>query len=281
MHDYFGYEGKVCVVTGAASGIGKATTEMLVNLGAKVYALDIAEVEVPGIEQFIKVSLGEKTSIDEAFTKIPEAIDSYFGIAGVAGVKTDYTVTVTINYIANKYISEQYLLERMNEGGSIAYITSTAGWNWEKASYREELQPIIDSHGWEETVDALNRLNQQDKPGGVGYLMSKRAMNYYIASICSTFAEKKVRVNGVLPAATQTGLTDDFAILSGGKENLMHSVSNAGRLAESREMAEPIVFLNSAMASFISGVLLNVDYGQFVQTTLGHVPNGVDFALIK
>ena len=36
MKDYFGYSGKVCVVTGAASGMGKATAEMLVDLGAQV-----------------------------------------------------------------------------------------------------------------------------------------------------------------------------------------------------------------------------------------------------
>lgn len=44
MKDYLGYTGKVCVVTGAASGMGKATAEMLVDLGAMVYALDWAEV---------------------------------------------------------------------------------------------------------------------------------------------------------------------------------------------------------------------------------------------
>ena len=49
MKDYLGYTGKVCVVTGAASGMGKATAEMLVDLGAMVYALDWAEVKVEGL----------------------------------------------------------------------------------------------------------------------------------------------------------------------------------------------------------------------------------------
>lgn len=281
MKDYFGYAGKVCVVTGAASGMGKATTEMLVDLGAKVYALDVATVEVPGIERFVQVSLSDKESIDAAFANIPAEIDSYFGIAGVAGVRTDYNTTVTINYIANKYITEEYLFERIVEGGSIAYITSTAGWNWEKEAHRKELQPIIESRGWEASIEALNKLQQHEKPGPLGYTTSKRALNYYIASITGKFAEKKVRVNGVLPAATDTGLTDDFAAMSGGKENLINSVGYANRLAESREMAEPIVFINSNMASFISGVLLNVDFGQYVQMTLGHIPNILDFELIN
>ena len=41
MRNYFGYTDKVCVVTGASSGMGKATVEMLVDLGAKVYAIDL------------------------------------------------------------------------------------------------------------------------------------------------------------------------------------------------------------------------------------------------
>ena len=53
MKDYLGYTGKVCVVTGAASGMGKATAEMLVDLGARVYALDWAEVKVEGKDYLI------------------------------------------------------------------------------------------------------------------------------------------------------------------------------------------------------------------------------------
>ena len=50
-----GYEGKVAVVTGAASGIGKAVAEMLVELKAKVYALDISEINVEGVEKCVYV----------------------------------------------------------------------------------------------------------------------------------------------------------------------------------------------------------------------------------
>ncbi|MCD7808355.1 MAG: hypothetical protein LUH02_03355 [Erysipelotrichaceae bacterium] len=53
MKDYFNYEGKVCVVIGASSGMGKATVEFLVELGAIVYALDIQPVEVKGIKEYI------------------------------------------------------------------------------------------------------------------------------------------------------------------------------------------------------------------------------------
>ena len=49
MKDYFNYSDKICVVTGASSGMGKATVETLVDLGAKVYALDLNPCSVTNI----------------------------------------------------------------------------------------------------------------------------------------------------------------------------------------------------------------------------------------
>ena len=107
MKDYFGYKNKICVVTGAASGIGYATTELLIELGAEVYALDITRKEISGVKKFIEVDLNNKESIDQAMEQIPTHIDSFFGVAGLSGAKTNYYKTFTVNYIANKYITEE------------------------------------------------------------------------------------------------------------------------------------------------------------------------------
>ena len=60
MKDYLGYKDKVCVVTGAASGMGRAAAEMLVDLGAKVYALDWVEAKVEGLAKYIHTDLSKK-----------------------------------------------------------------------------------------------------------------------------------------------------------------------------------------------------------------------------
>ena len=83
MKDYFGYKDKICVVTGASSGMGEATVKMLVDLGAKVYAIDINECKVDWITKFIKCNLANKEEIDEAFKEIPNHIDAFFGVAGL------------------------------------------------------------------------------------------------------------------------------------------------------------------------------------------------------
>ena len=149
MKDYLGYTGKVCVVTGAASGMGKATAEMLVDLGARVYALDWAEVKVEGITAYLHTDLSKKESIDAAFAQIPDHIDCYFGIAGVSGLGTDFLTTTKIDLISNKYISECILTARMTEGGAIAYMTSTAGIGWEQDGNKRHYLPVVEAEGWD------------------------------------------------------------------------------------------------------------------------------------
>lgn len=269
MKDYFGYQDKVTVVTGASSGMGKATAEMLVDLGAKVYALDWNPCDVPGIEKFVQVNLSQKESIDQAFSNIPEHIDSFFGIAGVSGAKTDFLTTVSIDFIANKYMTEKYLTKRMRKGGSIAYMTSTAGLPWQEEGNRKVYEPIVKTTSWEDTVNTINATGLQYLPGGLGYSFSKMAMNYYTVTSQQVFGPLGIRVNSVLPGSTQTGMKKEFEAMAGGMDNLLSFCGYANRLAESREMAEPIVFLNSAMASYISGELFIVDYGNSAEVELG------------
>ena len=276
MKDYFGYKDKVVVVTGAASGMGKAATEMLVDLGAKVYALDVTNVDVEGIECFIPTDLSQKESIDEAFKQIPEEIDSYFGIAGVSGLKHDFLTTVKIDLISNKYICEEILNHRMKENGSIAFMTSTGGYGWEKEGNKQYFLPVLDTKGWDEAVAVIENSPLSSLPGSLGYAFSKLAMNYLVSKYQALFTSKKIRVNAVLPGSTDTGLTDDFSSMTGGKENLLKYTGYAGRLALSKEMAEPIVFINSDMASYLSGERLIVDYGSCSEITAGikEDPNG-------
>ena len=168
MKDYFGYKGKTAVVTGASSGMGRAAAEMLVDLGAKVYALDWNECTVEGIVKFVKVNLGEKESIDACFAQLPEHINSFFGIAGVPGIKTDFNTTVTIDLLANTYITEEYLTKRMTKGDAIAFITSTGGFNWDREGNKIFYLPLIEAEGWDAKKAALEAMNLNRLPGTLG-----------------------------------------------------------------------------------------------------------------
>lgn len=263
MKDYFGYKGKVCVVTGAANGMGKATCEILLDLGAEVYALDVADCTLP-VKKAIKVNLGDKASIDAAFKEIPNKIDRFFGIAGVSGVVTDFKTTITINFIGHKYITETYLNERMEKGTAIAFMGSLAGTGWMET--REEFSPVVEAESWEEAIAELDkideRVSRKDYGKGVGvkgYFMSKRMMTWYVKKMAGPLAQTGIRINIVCPGSTQTQLTDQWATLLDSKA--MQGKQET-RYAQPEEMAYPIVFVNSDMGSYLSGVHFYVDYGQ-------------------
>lgn len=268
-----GYKDKICVVTGAASGIGLATVKMLLDGEAKVYALDISDIDIANAIS-IKTDLNSKESIDLAFEKIPEHIDCFFGVAGLSGARTNYYTTFTVNYIANKYITEEYLKKRMTEGGAISYVTSVAGTYWEK--YAKEYQLFTRAKTWEEMMDVLEYQVKESTVGLMAYPLSKRALNHYMAEMAVELGEKGIRVNALLPGSTDTGMKEEFEVEAGGSDALIAQTGLAKRLATPEEMAAPLLFLNSNMASFITGIPLIVDYGNDALIKLGKKKDRLD-----
>lgn len=266
MKNYFGYEGKICVVTGASSGMGKATVEMLVDLGANVYALDLNPCTITGIKEFIKCDLANKKEIDEAFKKIPEHIDSFFGVAGLSGAKTDYRTTFDCNYTSNMYITLNYLKNRMSKGGSIVYCTSTAGLEWKR--FKKEQNKVVHAKTWEE-VEGITKKLASSAPATFAYMYSKRCLSQFACEQAVEFAKLGIRINNVLPASTDTGMKQEFQDMIGSEKELIAQAGLAGRLASPEEMAYPMVFLNSEMSSFISGLDMVVDYTDTCLKTLG------------
>ncbi|MBO0909814.1 SDR family oxidoreductase [Arthrobacter sunyaminii] len=277
-----GYKGKVCVVTGAASGMGKALTEILVDLGASVYAVDRVEAPVQGVKESVIADLGDRESVDAAFRQIPDSIDAYFGVAGVSGVHTNFADTMRINFTANKYVTDKYLVDRIAQGGSISFVTSNGGVRWEDPSVREELIPFAHGGGWDDLARITDEYEAEfgTIPGTLGYILSKRALNYWIAEQVERFAELgRVRINAVLPAMTVSGMLPEFAEMKGGQEAVEADLGPAGRLAEAKEMAQVLVFLGSDMASYISGAHISVDFGMNARTLAGLDPEKLRWTL--
>lgn len=265
MKDIFGYKDKICVITGASSGMGLEATKMLVELGAKVYALDLNECNLEDII-FLKCDLSKKDEIDEVFKTIPEHIDCFFGNAGLSGSKTDYLTTFNCNFTANLYITKTYLKERMTENGAILYVSSAAGLNWEK--FRKEEKEMVYSNSWEEVQNKISNLARKS-PSTFAYMYSKRCLSYFSSVAASNFGKKKIRVNNLMPGSTDTGMKDEFESMAGGEEALVSSAGLANRLATSKEMANCMIFLNSSLASFVSGLDFVADYADLAMKKTG------------
>lgn len=266
MKDYFGYHGQICVVTGAASGMGKATCIMLQELGAEVYGMDLVKPDLDGIH-YISVDLSKKESIDEAFRQIPDQIDAFFAAAGIAGSgRFPFERVFHVNFTANKYMFDTYLMERMRRKGAVAVISSMAGANWDV--YGDEYKNIADAEGWEETEKELNKLDLGNVSDVQAYQLSKRAINYYCMKKIKDFGEKDVRINVLMPGSTLTPMTQKL-MEDGLADELIKTDGVAGRLADVREMVEPFVFLNSNMASFLTGNMLFGDCGYYMMDKVG------------
>lgn len=265
MKDYFNYQGKICVVTGSSNGMGLATAKMLVELGAEVYGVSRSTTKVDGVKASVLCDLSKKDQIDAAFAQLPEHIDCFFGVAGLSGSKTDYLTTFNCDFTANKYITQEYLTRRMSLGGSITYVSSTAGLNWEQ--HRKEQDKVVHAASWEATEQALGKL-PQTAPANFAYIFAKRCMSQYAAEQAVALGKLGIRVNNVMPGSTDTGLKDEFEKMAGGREALLNETGVAHRLATPEEMAGPIVFLGSDICSFVSGVDFCVDSADRTQKVL-------------
>ena len=281
MKDYFNYTGKTCVITGASSGMGKATAKLLVEMGADVYALDYIEPELDGIKTWIQMDLAVKASIDDAFGQLPEQIDRFFGIAGVSGVAHTYEETFIIDFVANKYITEVYLENRVTDGGAIAYITSSSGARWARPDIINEYKAIVDAEGWDATVQAIVDLDQSDNSGVIAYIVAKRAMNFYASAKVADFAKRDIRVNFVMPCSTSTPFVSEFLSVTGRDDkNFRNYIGNGKDFARPEAMAKAIIYLNSDFAEYVSGLGLIVDYGLEAATLCGQVPDMLGMNLV-
>ncbi|MFH2012561.1 MAG: SDR family oxidoreductase [Pseudomonadota bacterium] len=253
--DMWGYKGKRVVINGAATGMGAAATRMLLELGAEVYALDIKEVTQP-VKKYIATDLMRKESIDAALEKIPGNIDRVFTCAGIAGPPDPIIDVPIINFVGNRYMVDS-LLPRVVEGGAIVMISSAVASGWQQRI--DDIRPLLETQGFDEAVAWLEANPDSWEGVAEGYNIAKMCMIAYIKSKAWGLSERKIRINAISPGATDTPMMVDFHAVS--KEFVDLSLGPIGRYATPEEQAAPLVFLNSNMASYISGVNLVVDFG--------------------
>lgn len=256
MHAAESFSDKVVVVTGAASGIGGALTARLIDLGARVYTLDVAPVTAEAT-MVVQCDLGDRASIDMALELLPAHVDLVFNSAGVPnGGRFSPAQVMAINWLGLRHLTES-LLPRMPADSSVTHVSSTAGRGW--PAREAELRDLMAAESFEAGVawvDAHSDLI------GDGYSFSKEAVSWYTMwRSIETLADHGVRMNSICPGVTNTQLADDFR-RGVGDSVIERAVAVAGRLAEPDEMAPAMLFLaDSASASYVNGVNLNVDRG--------------------
>ena len=261
VSDILGYEGKTVVVTGAATGMGASAAEMLYELGAEVWALDINEVTAP-VHRYIQTDLSKKDSIDAAVAELPAEIDILFNCAGVPSPPASPERTVLINVVGLRHLTDALLL-RIRSGGTIVSISSTAGMAWK--SNMEIVEGFLDL----QTFDAAAEwLSGEPNLGADPYGFSKQALIVYTQQLAGELAKREIRINCISPSPTDGVFMDELRKTI--PEEFVKPFTPAhGRYAEPADMGKAMIMLGSDLAGFVSGVNLPVDFGYCAEVAMG------------
>ncbi len=265
MENVLGYAGKQVVITGAATGMGAAAAEQLVELGAEVWALDIKDVKAP-VHRFVRTDMKSKESIDAALAELPGEIDVLFNCAGVPHPPASALDTMLIYFVGLRHLTDA-LLPRLRSGGAIASIASTAGMAWK--SNLDRVRSFLELGTFEAGEAFL-----QDSPdlGADPYGFSKQCIIVYTQMLAGELAKREIRINCISPSPTETvfmeKLTNEMP-----RAAVEPFTPSHGRMAEGSDMGRVMVLLGSDLAGFISGVNLPVDFGYCAEVAMGQRDN--------
>jgi NAD(P)-dependent dehydrogenase (short-subunit alcohol dehydrogenase family) len=256
---------RVVVAGGGGSGMGAAVARLVRGEGAEVTVLDLREPDEPDGLVFERVDLSDPDAIDAAAESLGGHVDALFNCQGIAGSRPGTTQrdVMRVNFLGVRHLTER-VLPLIPAGGAVASIASVGGLGWERR--REAIDELlatpdfatglawVDAH----TGDLLEQVFPRT------YSFSKQALIAWTMQRAVSAIEQGVRVNCSSPGSTRTGMSPDFP--ADGVDYISRPI---GRESTPEEQARPVVFLNSAAASYVNGTNLVVDGGNAAARTLG------------
>jgi NAD(P)-dependent dehydrogenase (short-subunit alcohol dehydrogenase family) len=228
--------GKLAIVTGAASGIGKATVELFRSEGATVVGADVGE----GADA--SCDAGSEKAVRELVDNVARergGLDIFFANAGISGgfaaiseqTEQDWAEILRVNLIG-PFLAIKYAAPLMKErGGSIICTASVAG--------------------------------LRSGAGGAAYSASKAGVISLVQTAAQQLSGSGIRVNAICPGLIETGMTKpiyDIARASG-QEDRIGDLNPLKRCGQPEEIARAALFLASDESSYVNGTALVVDGG--------------------
>lgn len=252
--------GKVAVITGAASGIGRATAILFAREDARLALADMSE---EGLKETLEVVRKEG---GEAFIKR-------------TNVAVEEEVKELIDVALQTYSKIDIFCNNAGITGQLSNLEEQAGDDWRRVYEVNVLGAVfatkhVARHMQEQNsgaiVNTASVAGIRSGAGGNAYSASKAALINFTQTAACDLGGFNVRVNAVCPGLIETGMTKpvfDFARAKG-KFDKLGSRCELRRYGRPEEVAQAILFLASDEASYITGQALPVDGGNTASLNL-------------
>lgn len=245
------FEGKVAIITGAASGIGKATSKIFSEKGAKVIVADLSEKTGNQIAEDLKAKGGQALFI-----------------------QTDVSQLASVNTLVTSCIEEygqiDILVNNAGIGGDFRFFDQITDEHWNKVIAVNQtgvfycmraVLPHMKSKDGGVIVNISSLAGISSAPRMGAYAASKHAVVGMTKTAAAEYAKYNIRVNAVCPTVIRTPMTEGFMQADESMNEFMRQSIPMKRFGEAQEVAETIQWLCSSGASFITGETIRVDGG--------------------
>jgi 3-oxoacyl-[acyl-carrier protein] reductase len=244
--------GKATAITGAGSGMGRATAELFADQGASVAIVDMDE---------------------DAAEDAAAAIRNEYGADAVA-ITTDISDPDDVATFVDRTVEAFGSLDVLHNNAGIAQestpIEDVTETTWDrvqdvnlKSAFlgAKHAVPHMKEQGFGVILNTASTTGIRPRTGLSAYAASKGGMITLTKQLAFELAEDGIRVNAICPVATDTGMLPQFAGGDLSVEGMADTIP-LGRLAEPEDIAHAAAFLASDEADMITGTALEVDGGR-------------------
>lgn len=242
------FDGKTIIVTGAASGIGKATASRIVREGGRVIAADISAEKLDALKAEFPAVItvaGDLTTQDAIDAVIAAAGDRIDGLANVAGINDDFSPAgETPDAVWDRVIA----------------INLTAPFKLMRA-----VLPLMEAAGAGSILNVSSEAGLRGNASGNAYTASKHGIIGVTKSAAFMYGPKGIRVNSVAPGGVATGIPMPPNMSEVGSARLAPFQQAIPTVATAEHLAASITFLLSDDAVNINGAIVASDGGWSVQ----------------
>ncbi len=246
-------EGKVAIVTGAASGFGRAIAERFVLEGARVV---LADINAAGVRE---VAAGLGNSAVGVHCDVSQKLDVDAMVR--AATEAFGGLDILVNNAGTTHKNRPALEVGEAEFDRIYAVNV-------KSIYLSTIAavPQMDKRGAGVIINVASTAGVRPRPGLTWYNGSKGAVITLTKSLAVELAPRNIRVNAINPVMGETGLLTQFMGMPDTPENRAKFMATIplGRLSRPHDIANAALFLAEPAASFITGVALEVDGGRCV-----------------